>query len=161
MPENHSECKVTYNSDDQSGVFKVHVKDGILECLPHPKKHYLCLSESDSVWVVLVNMFQGNYEEFTKKGIKHAHTATKLQEMVWHQSQCDFKGWLMKSLLSVSQLLSMMLKVLTKSLVPILQVWMERQSGRCQSVFKLTIYKSPRILCNWTNMLYWWKACAF
>ncbi len=69
--------RVTYDSWDRDGVFKVHTKEGILELKPSEKRlHYHNTSEDNSNFeCMLVNTVRDNFEGHTKREIAKAKEA--------------------------------------------------------------------------------------
>ncbi len=69
--------RVTYNSWDRDGVFKVHTKEGVVEFKPSEKGlHYHDTSKEDSnIKHMLVNTVRDNFEGHTKHDIAKAKEA--------------------------------------------------------------------------------------
>ena len=71
--------RVTYNSEDRYGVFKVHTKIDIVEFQPNENGlHNLDLEENAKAGITLVNTIHKNYKGYTKKQVKGAIKAHKL-----------------------------------------------------------------------------------
>jgi len=111
--------RVTYNSWDRDGVFKVHTKDGIVEFKPSEKGlHYHHTSEEGSNFeCMLVNTVQDNFEGHTKHDIAKAKDAQRLQGMIGNPTDKEFKGISRENLSPIAPSLCKTLRMLTVSLV--------------------------------------------
>ena len=94
--------RVTYNSWDCDGVFKVHTKDGIVEFKPSEKGlHYHNTSEDSSNFeCMLVNTVRDNFEGHTKHDIAKAKESRRLQGMVGNPTDKEFKGMVREKLIT-------------------------------------------------------------
>jgi hypothetical protein len=91
--------KVTYDSEDRGGVFKVFTTAGVVEFTPTANGlHALNLKDNPEVAYLLVNdtnpikTVRTNYEGFTKKQIQQATTARCLMGMIQAPSERDYQG---------------------------------------------------------------------
>jgi len=111
--------RVTYDSWDHDGVFKVHTKDGIVEFKPSEKGlHYHDTSEDGSNFeCMLVNTVRDNFEGHTKHDIAKAKEARKLQGMIGNPTDKEFKGMVCENLSPIAPSLCKTLRMLTVSLV--------------------------------------------
>jgi hypothetical protein len=94
--------RVTYDSWDHDGVFKVHTKEGIVQCKPSEKGlHYPNTSKDDSTFkCMLVNTVRDNFEGHTKHNIDKAKEAQRLQRMVETPTDKEFKGIVCEKLIT-------------------------------------------------------------
>jgi len=94
--------RVTYDSWDRAGVFKVHTKEGIVEFKPSEKRlHYHDTSEDSSNFeCMLVNTVRDNFEGHTKHDIAKAKEARRLQGMVGNPTNKEFKGIVCEKLIT-------------------------------------------------------------
>ena len=68
---------VTHDSRDRDGVFKVHTKIGIVECIPYDSGlHYLGVKGNEDVSVAIVMMLRENFEGYTMKQVEGAIKAS-------------------------------------------------------------------------------------
>jgi hypothetical protein len=110
--------RVTYDSPDHGGVFKVHTSQGIVEFSPTAKGlHALNLRDNPTAAYMLVNNttltsdhtpqdhylhvenVRDNYDGFTKKQIERAIAARRLMGMIASPLECDFQGLVRLNLL--------------------------------------------------------------
>ncbi len=94
--------RVTYDSWDCDGVFKVHTRTGIVEFKPSKKGlHYHNTSEEGSNFeCMLVNTVRDNFEGRTKGNIAQAKEAQRLQGMVGNPMDKEFKGVVCEKLIT-------------------------------------------------------------
>jgi hypothetical protein len=94
--------RVTYNSWDCDGVFKVHTKEGIVESKPSEKGlHYHNTSKDNSNFeCMLVDTVRDNFEGHTKRNIAKAKEAQRLQGMVGNPTDKEFKGMVRERLIT-------------------------------------------------------------
>jgi hypothetical protein len=94
--------RVTYDSWDCDGVFKVHTKEGIVEFKPSEKGlHYHNTSKDNSNFeCMLVNTVRDNFEGHTKRNIAKAKEAQRLQGMVGNHTDKEFKGMVHERLIT-------------------------------------------------------------
>jgi len=94
--------RVTYDSWDCDGVFKVHTEEGIVEFKPSEKGlHYHDTSEDSSNFeCMLVNTVQDNFEGHTKHDIAKAKEARRLQGMIGNPTDKEFKGMVREKLIT-------------------------------------------------------------
>jgi hypothetical protein len=94
--------RVTYDSWDRDGVFKVHTKEGVVEFKPSEKGlHYHDTSEEDSnINHMLVNTVRENFEGRTKHDTAKAKEAQRLQGMVGNPTDREFKGMVREKLIT-------------------------------------------------------------
>ncbi len=66
--------QVTYDSEDQGGVFQVHTNEGIVEFKPSTQGlHYQDVSDPESnIELMLVNTVRGNFEGYTYHKVERA-----------------------------------------------------------------------------------------
>ncbi len=93
--------RVTYDSWDHDGVFKVHTKEGIVEFKPSEKGlHYHDTSKDNSNFeCMLVNTVRDNFKGHTKHNIAKAKEARRLQ-MVENPTDKEFKGMVRERLIT-------------------------------------------------------------
>jgi hypothetical protein len=96
--------KVTYDSTDRGGVFKVFTHAGVIEFTPTEKGlHAINLRENPDAAYVLVNdaeltspppitTVRNNYEGFTKKQVVQATAARRLMGMIGAPTEREFQG---------------------------------------------------------------------
>ncbi len=87
--------RVTYDSWDHGGVFKVHTqRDAMLEFKPSERGlHYLdTIDKSSNFKYILVNTVRDNFEGYTKHNISKAKEARGLQGMVGKLIEREFAG---------------------------------------------------------------------
>ncbi len=94
--------RVTYDSWDCDGVFKVHTKEGIVEFkLSEKGLHYHDRSKDNSNFeCMLVNTVSNEFEGHTKHNIAKAKEAQRLQGMVGNPTDKEFKGMVCKRLIT-------------------------------------------------------------
>jgi len=94
--------RVTYDSWDRDGVFKVHTEEGIVEFKSSEKGlHYHDTSEDSSNFkCMLVNTVRDNFEGHTKHDIAKAKEAQRLQGMVGNPTDKEFKGMVCEKLIT-------------------------------------------------------------
>ena len=84
---------VTYDSQDEGGVFRVKTSKGEVKFVPHPNGlHYIDLRENNNIEKVLINTVESNIEGFTRKEVDGARKARDLQMMLGHPSNQDFRS---------------------------------------------------------------------
>ena len=85
--------RVTYDSWDCDGVFKVHTKDGIVEFKPSEKglHNHNTSEDSSNFECMLVNTVRDNFEGHTKQDIVKAKEDRRLQGMVGNPTDKEFK----------------------------------------------------------------------
>ena len=85
--------RVTYDSWDCDGVFKVHTKDGIVEFKPSEKglHNHNTSEDSSNFKCMLVNTVRDNFEGHTKQDIVKAKEDRRLQGMVGNPTDKEFK----------------------------------------------------------------------
>jgi hypothetical protein len=103
--------KVTYNSTDRGGVFKVFTQAGLVEFKPTEKGlHAINLRENPDAAYVLVNdaglaspspinTVRNNFEGFTKKQVQRATLARRLMAMIGAPTAREFQGLVRHNLL--------------------------------------------------------------
>lgn len=109
--------RITYDSWDNGGVFKVHTTKGVVEFKPSEKGlHYLDLSDNDTINYMLVNMTKAdintdgkvistvrhNFEGYTRNEIKKAYEARRLQGMIGNPTEREFAGMVREKLIANS-----------------------------------------------------------
>ena len=110
--------RVTYDSWDWNGVFKVHTKDGVVEFKPSERGlHYVDVSvEGDVVQHMLattdmsggeddkecmmVTTVRGNFEGHTRHEIKKAQEARRLQGMIGNPTERELEGMVQEKLIA-------------------------------------------------------------
>ena len=109
--------RVTYDSWDRDGVFKVHTKNGVVEFKPTERGlHYLDMSvEGDVVQHMLVTAdvseekneecmmvttVRGNLEGHTRHEIGKANEARRLQGMIGNPTEREFEGMVREKLIA-------------------------------------------------------------
>ena len=74
---------VTYDSNDQGGVFQVPTDQGVVEFMPHKSGlHYLDLKKNEEAGIAFVTTVRDNFEGYSKKQVKGAIEAHHLQGML-------------------------------------------------------------------------------
>ena len=92
---------ITYDSRDRGGIFKVHIKDDLVEFVPHESGlHYLNLKDQHESGVTLVTTIKDNFEGYTKHEVERTVKAWELQIMLGHPSQKDFEGMVCANLIA-------------------------------------------------------------
>jgi hypothetical protein len=101
-PGNWGSSRVTYDSWDCGGVFQVHTQDGIIEFKPCERGlHYHNVSDDESnIGLMLVNTVRGNFEEYTRKEIKRAREARRIQGMIANPTEREFSAMVCEKLLA-------------------------------------------------------------
>ena len=102
--------RVTYDSTNRGGVFKVHTPNGLVEFMPttkglhaldlqqHPEAAYLLVNDAELHYPTAPNpqppvkTVRSNYKGFSRKQIDNAATARRLMGMVASPSSRDFEG---------------------------------------------------------------------
>ena len=130
--------RVTYDSWDRNGVFKVHAKDGVAEFKPRERRlHYVDVSvvggaiqhmlmtaniseeeydkevESATKECMMVTTVWGHLEGYTRHEIEKAKEARRLQRMIGTRPRRNSRGWCVKNLLPIAQSLCKMSTMLT------------------------------------------------
>ena len=104
--------RVTYDSTDRNGVFRVHTNAGVVEFCPTNRGlHAINLRENPNAAFILVNdadiasspspvrTVRKQYEGFTKKQIQAAATARRLMGMIGAPSEREFQGLVQMNLI--------------------------------------------------------------
>jgi hypothetical protein len=104
--------KVTYDSTDCMGEFKVFTQAGVVEFKPTPKGlHVLNLKDNPDAAFLLVNdadlaygkspvpTVRQNYEGFTKRQIQQATQARRIMGMIGAPTECEFQSLVRLNLL--------------------------------------------------------------
>ena len=103
--------KVTYDSTDRGGVFKVHTTAGVLEFSPTvkglhalnlrecPEAAFLLVNDADLKYHSPVQTIRGNYEGFTKKQVQRATLARRLMGMIGAPTERDYQDMVRQNLL--------------------------------------------------------------
>lgn len=103
--------KVTYDSTDRGGVFKVHTTEGIIEFAPTakglhalnlrecPEAAFLLVNDADLTYHSPVQTVRGNYEGFTKKQVQRATLARRLMGMIGAPTERDYQSLVRQNLL--------------------------------------------------------------
>jgi hypothetical protein len=96
--------KVTYNSTNCGGVFKVFTKAGVIEFAPtvkglhainlceNPDTAYLLVNDTNLAFHSPVQTVRRNYEGFTKKQVQHATLACRIMGMIGAPSEREYQG---------------------------------------------------------------------
>jgi hypothetical protein len=117
--------RVTYDSWDWNGVFKVHTKDGVMEFKPSKRGlHYMDVSvegdvvqhmlvtadvskgkdkeeiESANKECMMVTMVRGNLKGYTRYEIEKAQEARRLQGMIRNPIERELEGMVRKKLIA-------------------------------------------------------------
>jgi hypothetical protein len=94
--------RVTYDSWDQGGVFKVHTDGGFMEFKPsHRRLHYHDISNpSSNVELMLINTVRENFEGYTRQDVKGAREAQRIQGMIANPTKMEFAGMVGEKLLT-------------------------------------------------------------
>ncbi len=102
MESTKAKHRVTYDSWDCDGVFKVHTKEGIVEFEPSEKRlHYHdTLEDNSNFECMLVNTVRDNFEGHTKRNIAKAKEAQRLQGMMGNPTDNEFKGMVHERLIT-------------------------------------------------------------
>ena len=96
-----NKCHVTYDSNDEGGIFRVAMKNGIIKFIPHANGlHYLEMNPKEESAVTLVTRIQDNLKGFPKKEIEGAKKAQEFQAMVGHPSRRDLKKMVRANLIA-------------------------------------------------------------
>jgi len=103
--------KVTYDSEDRGGVFKVFTKAGIVEFKPtkkglhalditnNPEAAYLLVNDADLTYDSPVSTVRKNYEGFTKKQIQKATQARRIMSMIGAPTEREYQALVRLNLL--------------------------------------------------------------
>ena len=103
--------KVTYNSTDRGGVFKVFTKVGVIEFAPtvkglhainlheNPDAAYLLVNDADLAFHSPVQTVCHNYEGFTKKQVQCATLARRIIGMIGTPTEREYQGLVHQNLL--------------------------------------------------------------
>jgi len=103
--------KVTYDSEDRGGVFKVFTKAGVVEFKPtkkglhalditdNPEAAYLLVNDADIAYDSPVRTVRNNYEGFTKKQIQQATQARRLMGMIGSPTEREYQALVRLNLL--------------------------------------------------------------
>ncbi len=94
--------RLTYDSWDHDGVFKVHTEEGIVEFKPSEKGlHYHDTSKDSSNFeCMLVNTVRDIFEGHTKHNFAKAKEAQRLQGMIGNSTDKEFKGMVREKLIT-------------------------------------------------------------
>ena len=117
--------RVTYDSWDRDGVFKVHTKNGVVEFKPTERGlHYVAMSvegdvvqhmlvtadvskekdeeeiESANEECMMVTTVRGNLEGHTRHEIEKANEARRLQGMIGNPTEREFEGMVREKLIA-------------------------------------------------------------
>ena len=94
--------KVTYDSTDRGGVFKVFTKAGVIEFTPtvkglhainlreNPDAAYLLVNDADLAFNSPVQTIRRNYEGFTKKQVQRATLARHIIGMIGAPTEREY-----------------------------------------------------------------------
>ena len=84
---------VTYDSNVEGGVFKVHTPGGIVKFKAHENwLHYLDMNDEEELAITLVTTIRDNFQGFSKKEIEGAIQAHKMQAMLGHPPCLNFEN---------------------------------------------------------------------
>ena len=147
--------RVTYDSWDLNGVFKVHTKDSMVEFKPSKHGlHYVDVSvegdvvqhmlvtakmseedydkeiESATKEFMMVTMVQGNLEGYTRHMIEKAQEARRLQGMIGNPTKKELTGMVHENLIANCPVTVQFSTMLTGFLVLTLLTLGERQPGK-------------------------------
>jgi hypothetical protein len=96
--------KVTYNSTDRGGVFKVFTKAGVIKFAltvkglhainlrENPDAAYLLANDADLAFHSPVQTVCRNYEGFTKKQVQHTTLACRIMGMISAPTKREYQG---------------------------------------------------------------------
>jgi hypothetical protein len=96
--------KITYDSTDRGGVFKVLTKAGVIEFAPtekglhainlreNPDAAYLLVNDADLAFHSPVQTVRRNYEGFTKKQVQRATLARRIMGMIGAPTEREYQG---------------------------------------------------------------------
>jgi hypothetical protein len=96
--------KVTYDSTDRGGIFRVFTKAGVVEFTPaikglhainlrkNPEAAYLLVNDADLVFHSPVQTVRRNYEGFTKKKVQRATLACRIMGMIGPPTEREYQG---------------------------------------------------------------------
>ncbi len=145
--------RVTYDSWDRDGVFKVHTKEGVVEFKASEKGlHYHSTSEEDSnIKHMLGNTVRDNFEGHTKHDVAKAKEARRLQGMVGNPTNREFKG-LVREKLITNFPITVQDAENAVSLVLISPTLGGKQLGPSRNMYALNASRSLGILLNCTSM---------
>jgi len=103
--------KVTYDSTDRGGVFKVFTKAGVIEFAPMVKglhainlrentdAAYLLVNDADLAFHSPVQTVHRNYEGFTKKQVQRATLARRIMGMIGAPTEREYQGLVRQKIL--------------------------------------------------------------
>jgi hypothetical protein len=103
--------KVTYNSTDRGGVFKVFTKDKVIEFAPtvkglhainlrnNPDAAFLLVNDADLTFQSPIKTIRRNYDGFTKKQVQRATLARRIMGMIGSPTKREYQGLIRQSLL--------------------------------------------------------------
>jgi len=96
--------KVTYDSTDRGGVFKVFTRAGVIKFTPtekglhainlceNPDAAYLLVNDADLAFHSPVQTVCRNYEGFTKKQVQRATLARRIMGMIGAPTEREYQG---------------------------------------------------------------------
>ena len=96
--------KVTYDSTDRDGVFKVFTPAGVIEFKPtanglhainlrdHPDAAFVLVNDADLPYESPIRTVRKNYEGFTKKQVQQATTARRIMSMIGAPTEREYQG---------------------------------------------------------------------
>ncbi len=94
--------QVTFDSEDQGGVFQVHTGEGIVEFKPSAwgLHYHNVLDPESNIKLMLVNTVRGNFEEYTCHKVKRGREAQLIQGMIANPTEREFAGMVCEQLLT-------------------------------------------------------------
>jgi hypothetical protein len=170
--------RVTYNSWDWNGVFKVHTKDGVVEFKPSERglpfvdvsvegdvvQHMLVTAdmpkgkdnkeiESANKECMMITTVGRNFEGYTRHEIEKAQEARRLKGMIENPTERELEGMVREKLISDCPVaLCKMFIILTGFLVLTLLTLGKRRPGRNRRTLGWITSKSPGTSSICTNM---------
>jgi hypothetical protein len=103
--------KVTYDSTDRGGVFKVFTPAGVIEFTPtvnglhannlrnNPEAAFVLVNDADLSYNSPVRTVRKNFEGFTKKQVQQATTARRIMSMIGAPTAREYQGLVRLNLL--------------------------------------------------------------
>ncbi len=94
--------RVTYDSEDQGGVFQVHMDEGIIEFKPSAWGilYHNVLDPESNIELMLLNIVRGNFEGYTCHKVKRAREAQHIQGMIANPTEREFAGMVREQILT-------------------------------------------------------------